>query len=907
MRRLWAHIAIAVACIFTSVAVFPTLLKGIQTNGDYQKRRQFTYQLTERLDEDNNVVTPLGDESAKNIAKEMEKRLIASGVSSYELTTSGEDIINVAFTAKSSSQYNQITTFLGFSGSFALMNKDPNGEPLVADDFLNGNAYLKNNDINEYPTLIIPVKTESEAYKNLIKYAQDNPEEQTSGEGEDAETTQSAPIYLIYNYEQGDTYKALTDSNRFNEKILLTFNALTDDDLYYDENKNSFAQVVGYQDANGNGYADADEVAAAYDQANFLFNLFNASVLDYNVEVIRGLADGTQVWVDAKVEGIFSYTKIAWTSTLTAIVAAIVIISLLLVVFYRLGALSIVTTTFVSTILSFLFMVSVGMEYNTLALVGLVSVALLSLISGIIYLNKLKEESYRGRTLKKANSEASRKSTLPIVDVHFVSVVIGLLCYLLGGTALHSFASILLLGSLISVLINLFGLKAMVWLATNTTKLTGRYDLFGMDNDKIPDHASEEKQKFFGAYADKDLTKSKKPMMIGALAAFVLAVTGISVAGGLKGGNIISTNAIYVNASEIYIEDTVRVLSDEKSEMTEDAVKAMLNDIKLYEKDNETVTFDDNDTHATLGDYINNIATFDTSDSITDEGTTKTYASKYFVVYLNNVLDGDKLYAKVKGDTSAETYTLNTVLADYFQDYNTEYGSSDPSDEKVQATIDLKTVERMNNVPSADWGKVALATTIAILVITLYMLIRYRLSRGLASIIFPVVSSAIILAFFVLLSAVGLNLPATISVLIPVTTFFSYVFMILIANKEREIIVDNKDKDTSYEHRQELSIRALGIAYTPILVVAVIGIYMFINFFGFGPQVNSFIYLACLLGTALSLLLISVIYVPVANFFYKLFLNVNFEPKFKKSKKTGNAQIKKSSEPEEAIFIGIND
>lgn len=902
MRRLWAHIIIAFTCIVAAFASFPGILKDTvakNTNGDYRTRRQFTFQLSEKKSDDV-VIKSITDDSAKEVAKIMEERLIQSNITSYDISTSGSDMITVTFAANSATHYSQITSYLGFSGSFALLNEDPDGEPIVASDFLDGSAYLKKTDINEYPTLIIPVKTESEAYKGLIKWAQDNPKEESSGDDE-SETTKTAPIYLIYNYVEGDTYKTLSDTSKLNSKILLTFNALTDDDLYYDENHNSFSQIIGYSDSNGNGYADADEVAAAFEQADFLYNLFNASPLSYDVDLIRGVAEGTVISVDGKVENIKKESKLVWTSTLTAVVAAIAIVSLLLVVFYRLGALSVVTTTVLSTFLSFLFMALAGMEYNSIALVAFVIIAAISLISGIIYCNKLKEECYRGRTLKKANAEASRKSTLPIVDIHVVSAVIGLLLYLLGGSALHTFSSVLLLGSLASAIINIFGLKIMMWLATNTTKLTGKYEVFGVESDKVPDHMSEEKQKFFGSYADKDLTKNKKPIMIAALGLFIAAVAGISVMGALNNGNLFVATEAKVSASEIYIKDKIKVISDEKSKMTEDDVKSFLSDIKVYNNAGETVTFDDADTHATLASYVSKISTFEISDSTVVEGTTTNYTTKYFAISMNGILDGNSVYAKAK-DYVADEMKLNDLLNIYFSDINTDYATSEES------TISLKAVTKMNNSADVEWNKVALATFIAVAVLTVYMLIRYRLSRGLASIIYPVVNSAITLALFVLLGIAGLNLPSALVVLIPVVTVFTYAFIIMFSNKEREMIVESRDKDNSYEHRVEVSKRALGIAFTPILSVAIVGVYLFINFFGFGPSINSYIYLACLVGLLISLLLVEVTFVPVANFFYKLFMGINFEPKFRKSKKNKNAPVKqKSAEPEEAIFIGIND
>ena len=901
MRRLWAHIIIAFTCIVSSLAAFPTVLKSMTTNGDYETRRQFTFQLTERESEDTTEIHELTDSSAKDMAAIMETRLEQAGVSSYEITTSGKDIVNVAFSADNSSLYNQITTYLGFSGSFALMNSDPDSEPIPAKDFLNGKAYLKEASTNEYPTIIIPINTTGSAYAALIEWARNNP---VAGE-EDSEgntSADTAPVYIIYNYVKGDTYKTLTDNNQFNDKILLTFDALDDSTLYYDDNKNSFSYVCGYQDSNGNGYADPEEVKYAYDQANFLYNLFDASALDYDVKVIRGLASGTEVWVSAAVEPISQFAgKLSWNSTLTAVVAAIIIITLLLVFFYRLGALSVVTTTITSTFLAFLFMVITGLEYNILAVIAFALVAFLSILSGVIYIAKLKEESYRGRTLKKANSEAARKSTLPIADIHVVSVVIGLLLYLLGGTALHTFSSILVLGSLVSALINLLGLRAMMWLATNTTGLTGKYEVFGIDADKVPDHMADEKQSFYGAYADKDFTNKKKPTFIVGASLFVVALVGLITMGALNGGNLFRSPASRVTGSEIYISETIKVLDDETSKFDEDAVHEILGNMKVYTQAGETVTWDETDTHKTLDSYATKVSSFSVSDSKTVEGTTTNYLNTYFDIVLSATLDQETTYLKIKGYDAGADLTIREAFEIYFEEINLDYSTS------VSNSIELKTIYTFSNVQNPKWDKVFLATSIAIAALTLYFLLRYRLSRGLAMLAFPVVGSVINLGIFVLLSAVGLSLPASILVSVPVVSMFSFFFMVIIANKERDMVIEDKVKDKSYEHRSELSKRALGIAMTPVFATIVLGAYLFVNFFGFGPGVTSYLFLACLIGVIISVALVIYGYIPLSNIFYKWFSNINFEPKPRKSKKGNAPAKKKSAEPEEAIFIGIND
>ena len=899
MRRLWAHILIACAAIVAVFASFPALIKGISSNGEYVTRRQFTFQLTEIKDDEDKVVNELTNKSAKEMAKIMEQRLINYGVTSYDITTSGEnsengidDIVTVSFNAESNEKYNQIVTYLTFSGSFALMNNQT--DVVTADQFRNGAAYLKNVSVNEYPTVILPIKTGYTDWETLIDGAIKNPEsEKTSEESE--ETTETAKVFVIYNYQKGDNYQTLSESNQLEKKLLLTFSFDPNDEasLYYDDNKNSLAQVCGYQDSNGNGYADANEVKSAYNQADYLVNLFGASSLDYEVKCIKGLASGTEVWLDPSVETIVSGGKIVWNSTLTACIAGLIIASLLLAIFYRLGAISTIVSTIVTVFGAFLFMVLAGMEYNALALVALVTVAALSFASGIIYLNKLKEDAYRGHTLKKANTEASKKSLLPIIDINFIAIVIGLMSYLLGGSALHSFGAILTFGGIVSIILNTIVLKGLMWLPTNTTALIGKYEYFGIDSKNVPNHMAEEKQRYYGPYADRDFTKKKKPVGIVALSAFVLGLVGVIVSASLNGGNLLKNGTSKALSNELYVQDTIKVLdTDSKSKLNETTLNdEILTVIEVDEKGNgefKALSTYVSDTH-----YVN----FVTSESITVEGTTTQYATTYYVVKLNKILDLSKP-AKLKSEATSE-YTLEGLLNSFFDAAPTSFDAKTTS-------ISLKTTETTVKVSSPDWTKVMLATSIAVLIVTLYLMLRYRLARGLATLIFPVANAVIVLGLVALLSAIGIPVAANVTIALPVVTLLSYFFMVLYMNRERELVIDDKSRDTTYEHREELSRTALGMAYTPILATAVIGIYLLINFFGFGVMSSSYMYLIMILGSIIALGLVCVLYVPVSNWVYKLFSNVhiNIKPRERKNKK---AAVKKSAEPEEAIFIGIND
>ena len=899
MRRLWAHIIIIFTAIVAVFAFSPNLIKQIETNGNYEQRRQFTFQLSQReaQDEDDHP-KEITDSSAKDMAKIMEARLIKYGVTSYEITTSGSDIVDVTFSADKD-QYSQITTVLSFSGSFALVNS--NNDLVEGEKFLRGSAYLKNVQVNEYPTVILPIKTDSTEWEALIQGAKDHPETSTSGEGEDAETTENSVLYLLYDYQKGDTYEILKEQNKLESKTLLTFSFAPDneDELYYDSNKNSLSQVCGFSDENGNGVADPSEVTAAFNRADYLLNLFHASALDYKVECIRGLAEGTEMYVEAKVEEVISYSKISWTHTLTAVVAGIIITALLLVVFYRLGALNAMGTTLLTVFLAFLFMVKAGLEYNTLAVVGLVVVAIISLVSNIIYLNKLKDEAYKGRLLKKANAEASKKSLLPILDIHVISVAVSLMCYLLGGSALHSFSSVFLLGSLVSLIINTLGTKGSMWLATNATGLTGKYEFFGIDSAHVPNHMAEEKQTYFGNYADKDFGKSKKPVAIVASVLFVASLVGMIVSGVLTGGNMLKPVSSKVTGNEIYLTDTIEVINeDSKSKLDDPTCEELLSYVYIQKDKNTPIDQSNPDTYVTLGSYVSSYKSFTTSESKTVEGITKTYQTTYYVVSMKSVLNQSST-TEVKDYVAGDPMTLEFVLENFFE--------MEPSGKfnKDNSSIELKKINTYVNAPDTNWSKVMLATSIAIAIATVYLLLRYRLSRGLASIVFPVLTSATVMGLLILLSLPGLAIPSGAFVALPVTTLLTYFFVIIFANKEREMILDERNRENTVEYRLDVSKRALGISYTPIIISAVIACYLFINFFGFGPASASYIYLVGLLGFVITLVYFSILYVPVSNFFYKLFKGVQFPKLQRKAKKEKSKQ--KSAEPEEAIFIGIND
>ena len=154
--------------------------------------------------------------------------------------------------------------------------------------------------------------------------------------------------------------------------------------------------------------------------------MFNAKEYDVVVEnkfkdvTVNGGIIYNYLDVEASYESLIAFegnsTKLAWSATLKATLIGVVIVSLLLVMFFRLHALGAVATTLLTLFFTYLLFFSMTPTFNVAAIVGGIVVALLSIFGEVIYMHRFRDEVYKGRSLKKANTEAFRRSNLIVLD-----------------------------------------------------------------------------------------------------------------------------------------------------------------------------------------------------------------------------------------------------------------------------------------------------------------------------------------------------------------------------------------------------------------------------------------------------------------------------------------------------------
>ena len=873
MRRFWAYIITVFTALVLVGTTFTSVFVNAKSNIEYENGKEIVFRISD--EEDLNPEDFQSGVAAKEIASIMEDRLALQGISKYRIAIEGNDTIKVEFSADDN-ETQKVIKFLSFNGSLALTTT--NDDVVLGEEFLTDKkAYLV--DQNGLPTIVLPVNNENATFKSVIQALKDQQEELNDRvEVGSEEEEQIAYLYLWCDYiEDVDSFDKTQetlngetnpeyDPNVAN-KILMPFSAKN---LYFNEEEDKLASAINL-DANGDESVSVNEVSKAYSDARYYVNLINAGKLDYKVEYMYE-KDAAPIY-----ESLLSlnmHVTLNWGATLVATLLAILVISALLATFYCLGSLSGITTSILSTFAGVCFIVLFGVEFNTAAIIGLILVAVASIISSVVYCNKLKEEAYKGRSLKKANTEAAKKSVLPIVDINVVVIVIGAAMYLLGGVLFKAFAAATVLGGVVSLLLNLTLLRGMMWLVTNTTDFTGKYSLFGIEEDKVPNIAAEEKQTYFGAYSEKDLTAKKKPIGIVAALVAVASIAGGVVFGTINNGNVYNDGGISVANTQIYFETSAK-----NTAISESYLDSIASDIKVHSED----TTASRETAKTLKSYIEEIESY--TNTVVEDKIEVTYT--YFVVTLNTNLSSES-YAYYKDGVSENINdTLATVI------------TKDDS----KAEVDVKEVKYVEqDQPSI--APIALATGVATLVLGLYFILRYRLSRGISTTLISLLTGITTIGIFVLTRMV---VPTYISVALPVVVAFAFILGTILNNREREMVIEDKTRDDSPAHRYEVMVKANSIAFTPIIVATVLAIYLGINFFGFGLQATSALFLTIIVGMLLAALFVSTLQGPTSALFYKWFYRDPATIKPRKSKNSKKVARKKTAEPEEATFIGIND
>jgi len=874
MRRFISYLALGFGALILVGATFTSVFTKAHTSYEYTTSNAYTFRLSDK----NGF---LEDDTIDDVVTIFNERLKTAGVAGYEIKKEGVDTVEVTYTATSDKNYKYVKDYLCTDGSLAFGTE--NNVLAIGNEFKGSNkAYLTFDNI--YPTIVLPINPDSAQFKTVFEdlelIYQKN---QNSGDGTEEGESKEKPttyLYVLRNYNEGDTITEVISSHSDydeskSENLLMQF-VYTTDGIYLNSNKTEIAVSINIG-ANDSGLYSAIDLRNATQLGNYFVNCLNASELPCDIECIYSES------VPAKYGELINYSIIAspaWSGTLIATLLSIVFVSLVLVLFYRWSALAIVSMSLLSVFGGLAITIFFNAEISIAAIIGLIIVTVGALASGIIYQTKLKEECYRGRSLKKANSEASKKSLLPIVDIHLALIIIGAFTFLFGGTPLVPLAATIVFGGLCSLLCNTLFLKGLMWLLTNNTAFVGKYNVIGVNPDKIPDLMKEEGQKYFGPYEGRNVTKYKKPTAIIASIIGVAALAGTIVFGAINGGTIFNHN-LTSNGGTITFETTSNTIVYDIND-----VNNTLANVK--------VSTDNGATYSPL--KYSNILKYERTVTEKDESDSNVKVNYTYIVA--DVTENYPSTALATYVNLEEGITLSGLLEDVISDITVEEGF----DSKCSSTY-RNEVALDNKVPSSPL--VLLGVGISIVVMALYLAARYGLSRGISSFVMAIVNTIIPIGFMAL---TRIATTETLIFVAPFLAFLSFTVSIIFMNKDKEMAKDDfvRNQNNSAENRLEIMKKSTALAFAPALLITLLAGYISLNFAGLAKCETSTIYLVMLGGALVIGYLTTELLMPLAHKLFASMQKNNIGAHKAKKKKKVSTKVK-TAEPEEAIFIGIND
>ena len=267
------------------------------------------------------------------------------------------------------------------------------------------------------------------------------------------------------------------------------------------------------------------------------------------------------------------------------------------------------------------------------------------------------------------------------------------------------------------------------------------------------------------------------------------------------------------------------------------------------------------------------------------EKTTYQYVAKF-----DSVLSNKNVQYKV-GENLVDAENLQEAVVSLVESYEVV---------ETGVTADVRVTGETVSTPNQS--EIALATGITLAVAFVYCAFRYRLSRACSML---TVSAGVTTITYGLLALTRLATAPVSAILLPIVALLSLLTSLFYFSREKEL--DKEEKAYDAEKRSALISKAASLAALPIFTFTLIGGYLAINFFGFGPVELTILFGAVIVGTALFVVAALIVMGPLAGFFDRLFAKVHL-PKLRRHKDNKQHTLKpKTSEPQETIFIGIND
>ncbi len=844
MRRFYAFLIMAFSFIAIVIFNIQGQYYSFRSGLEYSTGTEVTYRITPNEDEEN-------DFSIQDVADIFTSRLEASGAKDYyvyteeelEPTMGGDAYYQIK--VRLAGMENSLTNILRSVETYGdiWITTHDNDRTEEGDDIIRGTASVNYDGSAAYIEVETTNDFQEDVGSKLDTYVA--PSEENSEESGDRLIVWTNYVDNVDSYEEA--CKGITlEQQKMQDKILCVLESSA-----FTSGSEGTAPKLKI-DKIGFVTSGVSTSTLYAESAHSVERLLNSPKVNFSI---------TRLHVDTIPA---QYGSDALLKVSIAAVVAFIVASVVLIFKYGvggfIGSVSLMLSLFLITAIYNFF----GLALSPFYLVSYVVALAIGVVIITAYLERLKNELYKGRTPTKANKEGFKRCVSTAVDASVFTLLTSIVIALLSRNSMINFSLYLIIASIVNIFVCLFITRLLLYWFCNS-KVAQKKELFAVKVDRIPDVNKEESQTYFGEHEHYDSTKHQKRNF---LISGILALVSIA---SIVLFSFVSTTFRYTNEFDSYTTVQIVDRNGEEHFATEEAVKNFYKQFNLTPNEiSISIETDPND--------------LDGKDQL------------YFVNASFNY--------SVLNDENDET--RDQIINYLSQNYELEFSPAASEDETYDSIYFLTVVPQ---VSESNFNNALLLILVTSICAVIYIVIRYRYTFTIPSIVVTILT-VLVTTGILALSRIPVSSNVGIALLAGVilTTLLEFIPLV----RYGQIVKESKNKVFTYDDRKEIATLALKRSITPMLITygAILLASLALLLISPGEMYSLYVIsmgclsvgLCAILGIFIPLYLFSERHLKL-TFLKKLVPHRSDKSKKKKEEKTRRI----STEPEENIVPGIND
>ncbi|MBE6129915.1 MAG: protein translocase subunit SecD [Erysipelotrichaceae bacterium] len=171
--------------------------------------------------------------------------------------------------------------------------------------------------------------------------------------------------------------------------------------------------------------------------------------------------------------------------------------------------------------------------------------------ANIISYERIRQELYKGRSVRSAVDEGQKQSFSAVFDAQFTTLIAALIMYMWGNGAVKGFATMLIITVVMTLVVNVAFSRWLLKLIVSSGIADGRPELFAVKKDQIPDVSKGESQFYTGTHHYDYASKS--PLFARIAVALIAVAIGFGVFNMTKGEGFFNLGIDFASGTRITV------------------------------------------------------------------------------------------------------------------------------------------------------------------------------------------------------------------------------------------------------------------------------------------------------------------------------------------------------------------